>query len=242
MYILKLAEKISQRESRSMKILDLGCGNGSVVFDLINSGLDAYGADIKFKQGANVSMLENAGRIRKIKFAEVYQLPFDDGEFDLVFSEQVMEHVQDHHSVASEIARVLKRDGVSIHRFPSRLRPIESHVFVPFSSVIRLYPWIIFWTALGFHKKKQKGMSISKIASVNIDYLNSSTNYLNGRDLQEIFYQYFDKVYSAPRDYLDISPNFRGRLLGRISRIMPMLLVVYEMFGSRTLVLRLPKK
>lgn len=75
MYLLKLAEKISQQESKYMKVLDLGCGNGEGVFDLLNNGIDAYGADINFKQGVNVSMLENADRIRKIKFAEVYQLP-----------------------------------------------------------------------------------------------------------------------------------------------------------------------
>lgn len=242
MHILQLAEKISQRNFRKLKVLDLGCGNGARVLELIKNGIDAYGADINFKQGVNVSWLEDSGRIQKIKFAEVYQLPFNDCQFDLIFSEQVMEHVQDHRSVASEIARVLKRDGISIHRFPSRLRPIESHVFVPFSSVIRFYPWILFWTALGFHKKSQKGMRFSEIASANLHYLNRSTNYLKRRDLQEVFSQCFDQVYSAPRDHLDISPNLRGRVLGHLSRIIPLLLVIYETFGSRTLVLSQPKK
>lgn len=129
-YILQLAEKLSHQSPQNMRVLDLGCGNGSSVLNLLTKNIGAYGVDLKFKQGDSVSELKRSGRIRLIESSEDYHLPFDDNEFDLVFSEQVMEHVQDHLSVASEIARVLKQDGISIHRFPSRLRPIEAHVFV----------------------------------------------------------------------------------------------------------------
>ena len=46
----------------------------------------------------------------------VLELPFTDGEFDVVVSDQVLEHVEGEPQVAiNELFRVLKSDGISLH-------------------------------------------------------------------------------------------------------------------------------
>jgi len=45
-------------------------------------------------------------------------LPFDDGAFDYVWSNAVLEHVRDPHQVAREMVRVLKSGGIAIIQTP----------------------------------------------------------------------------------------------------------------------------
>lgn len=57
-----------------------------------------------------------------LRLADARAMPFADGEFDLVHSNAVFEHLADVPKVLDEIARVLKPDGVAsigVHLFPS---------------------------------------------------------------------------------------------------------------------------
>ncbi len=46
----------------------------------------------------------------------IFKLPFSDGEFDAVVSDQVLEHVEGNpQSAIDETFRVLKRDGIALH-------------------------------------------------------------------------------------------------------------------------------
>jgi SAM-dependent methyltransferase len=64
--------------------------------------------------------------------ADGTQLPFDDGTFDIAFSNSVIEHVGDHEAQV-QFADQIRR--VAAHYFvqtPSRDFPIEPHVLAPF--------------------------------------------------------------------------------------------------------------
>jgi len=111
-------------------ILDLGCGNGNLVNEYRKNGYQAYGCDFEFNNDPNVTYLQESGIIRKIN-STIYRLPFDDNSIDFLTSEQVFEHVMDYSTTLSEIKRVLKPNGFSLHFFPSRYKIIESHVYVP---------------------------------------------------------------------------------------------------------------
>jgi 2-polyprenyl-3-methyl-5-hydroxy-6-metoxy-1,4-benzoquinol methylase len=54
-------------------------------------------------------------------------LPFPDEYFDVVVSNHVIEHVSDQQLHLSEIARVLKPNGVVYLATPNRLWPWEVH-------------------------------------------------------------------------------------------------------------------
>lgn len=103
-------------------VLDFGCGSGRGVIGLRERGYEAYGCDLKFGEEGDIPALARHGHVRLIETAP-YRIPFDDDFFDIVYSCQVFEHVQNDRDVLREIHRVLAPGGVSLHIFPSRYRP-----------------------------------------------------------------------------------------------------------------------
>ena len=70
--------------------------------------------------------------MRFIQIEEDQPLPFRDQEFDLAFSNAVLEHVGDHHRqlrFVGEVTRVSKRGMIAI---PDRRFPVEYHSSIPF--------------------------------------------------------------------------------------------------------------
>lgn len=237
--ILALAQIIDKNNydffvNDNLCILELGCGNGDEVYMLRNKGYDTYGADIQFKKGQHVDMLIKQKYICKINNTK-YHIPFPDESFDIVFSKQVFEHVHNYEETLQELRRVMKPGAIGVHRFPSRLRPVESHVKVPFSSVIRNYKWILFWTYMGFLKKNQKHLKPEFIAQKNLDYLNSCTNYMSGHKILKKFQAEFSKAGFAEKYWFMVSPNKRGHVLGRFNTVVPLIALIYRTFWTRVI-------
>jgi len=112
-----LEEPIVRRmigDSRGLKVLDLGCGTGRHALWLAASGAAVTGVD--FSEG----MLEEARRkpgaeqIRFLRHDLHTPLPLGDGEFDLVVSGLVLEHLRELDGFFREIKRVLKTDGRAV--------------------------------------------------------------------------------------------------------------------------------
>jgi SAM-dependent methyltransferase len=133
------------RLSPGATILDFGCGIGSSVRALLAQGYDAYGVDVleywdrdfdKYWLIGDKPPPEVAERLKLADPAN-YRLPFEDGTFDFCFSDQVFEHIFDYKTTMSEIVRVLKPSGLSLHNFPGPNNFMEGHVNLPF-------PWLCF--------------------------------------------------------------------------------------------------
>lgn len=78
------------------KILDYGCGAGEIVEAGIRRGLDIYGAETFYEGGNTREAVRAKGLLgNRIKEIQNGRLPFADGSFALVVSNQVLEHVQD---------------------------------------------------------------------------------------------------------------------------------------------------
>ncbi len=78
---------------RDKKVLDLGCGYGSMVAGLVTWGADAYGIDLSDyaieKGKKEADYLEN-----RIFQGSIHDLSrFEDNSFDLIYSNQVFEHL-----------------------------------------------------------------------------------------------------------------------------------------------------
>ena len=219
------------------KVLDFGCGNGSLVYGWLEMGFDAHGCDLRFKSGPEVENLQNAGRIRLIPLSP-YRLPYPDASFDAVFTNTVMEHVRDYPATLAEIRRVLKSGSVSLHMFPARGRPLEPHIFVPLGTIIQNRLWLMLWAFLGVRKESQKGKSWQIVAEENYAYLKSSTNYLRGGAIEKHFRGSFGEVLYVERSFLKSSFNRRGRRLYRWGQKLPGLFLLYRTLWARVILAR----
>lgn len=216
-------------------IVDLGCGDGKLVHDYRQLGYEAFGCDFEFKKGEHVDYMRGAGIIRLIESAP-YHLPFEDGSVDFLVSNQVLEHVRDYSATLSEIKRVLKPGGMSLHIFPSRYTPIEPHLFVPFGTVLQKKWWLMLWAVLGIRNQYQKELSVRETLADNSGYLKNHTNYLTKEEIRTHCKKYFTDVRFCEDDFLKYSR--RGRIIYLLSRALPFLPALYSTLRSRVLFLR----
>jgi SAM-dependent methyltransferase len=114
-YPAQLTEHLSGRYLagyRGAKLLDLGSGRGEFLHGFARPGFDALGIDRsrpsapKFSEPVVVGDYERAG------------LPFADGEFSVLFSKSVFEHISDISSLLRECHRVLAPAGRMIALVP----------------------------------------------------------------------------------------------------------------------------
>jgi ubiquinone/menaquinone biosynthesis C-methylase UbiE len=184
----------------SSKILDFGCGKGNETYLFRKMGFKAYGCDIKNSFEATLAvckeekLIDADENIFGIIDLNDYRIPFADETFDYVYSNQVFEHVQNYSEALSEIHRVLKPGGTSVHFFPARYRPIECHVFVPFAGIFRGYGYLSFWAFLGIRNPHQKGLSFKEVAKNNHHYLNTRTTYFKKAEIQEKVFHQFENI------------------------------------------------
>ena len=213
-------------------IVDLGCGAGNLVNEYRKHNYQAYGCDFEFKDGPYVADMQSTGIIRKIN-TSVYRLPFDDSSVDFLISDQVFEHVKDYPAMISEIDRVLKPRGMSLHFFPSRYRLIEPHVFVPFASMIQKYYWLKIWGFLGVRTDDQKGLSAKETADQNYDYLINRTSYLTRSELRS----YCNARFSKVRFCEDVFFKYikRAPFLYDLSKVLSFLPFIYSTIRTRVL-------
>lgn len=103
------------RIRQDSRILDCGCGPGSVTVGLAawapqgeTIGIDVNGAQLAGAQASAQSLgLENV----YFREADIFNLPFEDNSFDFVFAQTVFCHIPDRDKALQEIRRVLRPGG-----------------------------------------------------------------------------------------------------------------------------------
>lgn len=116
------------------RILDIGCGSGRHTCAAYRfKDVSAIGADLnpaelgeaRERLQLQERLDENHGGMWGLTMADVSAIPFEDNFFDLVICAEVLEHIEDDRSAASEIIRVLKPGHnlvISVPRFwPERI-------------------------------------------------------------------------------------------------------------------------
>lgn len=97
-----------------MRVLDIGCGSGDIwAYRPLPDDLFITMADMS--EGMLAAAKERTKDVKNARFefiqADACAMPFEDGQYDMVFASHMLFHVQDLFSALSEIARVLKPDG-----------------------------------------------------------------------------------------------------------------------------------
>jgi len=106
------------------RVLVDGCGVGMYVNALQPYSDEVYGIDIEAEH-LNIAAGNAPGAGLQLAMCE--ELPYVDNYFDLVFSHEVLEHVQDDRAAAAEMMRVLRPGGRAVIFVPNRLYPFETH-------------------------------------------------------------------------------------------------------------------
>jgi len=103
-------------EKLEIKILDVGCGTGASTIAFSKAGYKVFAIDSS-EQAINIAINNSIVAGVKINFqvADFHSLPFDDNEFDAVFSEGVLYYGNrnDFTTGNTEIYRVLKKGGIA---------------------------------------------------------------------------------------------------------------------------------
>jgi len=99
-----------------MRLLDCGCGPGSITVDLAQAVApgEVIGIDLREDALAQGRALASDRGIANVTFqtASIYQLPYPDGSFDVTFACAVIQHLGAPLTALQEMRRVLKPGGI----------------------------------------------------------------------------------------------------------------------------------
>jgi len=79
-----------------------------------------------------------SGEVEGMVIADAADLPFEDDSFDLIFSSNVLEHVEQLDVAFSEMKRVLAPGGIMIHSMPTGTWKVVQLLLRPVASVVKI--------------------------------------------------------------------------------------------------------
>jgi SAM-dependent methyltransferase len=196
---------------RRVRILDVGCGSGALIAYLqqtlpvleLQLEIELYGLDVidhgVQEDGFFTRTLESLqGRAPGVDWAERLSAitidapwPFADGFFDMVISNQVLEHVRDHQRFFSEVERTLRLGGCSFHLFPVRESVVDGHLRIQWVlrmlnfDLLRSYIHACSRFGLGCYNRRS-GETSENYAERHADYMLQFTNYPTYRNLLQL--------------------------------------------------------
>ena len=120
-YIEKMIER--NEIPRGARILDVGCGPGELIINLLRREYDVWGVDISRAMVEEaIDLIQNHGfpGWNQAVAGDIETLAFRDGYFDVVVAAGVIEYQKDDMDTILEVARVLKGDGYFILNVTNR--------------------------------------------------------------------------------------------------------------------------
>lgn len=212
------------------RVLDYGCGAGATVKSLAEAGFDAYGFDV-------VDYVEEPSN--RIAIGCPSRLPYPDGYFDMVFSDQVFEHAKDQDRVFAELVRITRRGGVHLHVIPAKWQIIEPHIYVPLGGLIGYRWWYRFWATLGIRNEFQQGLSARQVAELNHRFFREGLNYVSTRRYRRLWRSLGYRAQFVEHHYMAASEKTWVRTLAHLAWL-PGLRSLIRTFWVRIVALECP--
>jgi SAM-dependent methyltransferase len=142
---LKLRYLLADLEPVRGKVLDVGCGAGSVAKAVKRArpDLDVAACDVS-RSALAIAEASPEGVV--FRAAEAEKLPYPDGEFDAVWIFDVLEHVEKPELVLREVARVLRPGGRFHIVLPLEGQPWTLYRFIGLASFCGLPVTATSWS------------------------------------------------------------------------------------------------
>ncbi len=121
-YLRHYVELVIHHAPSQSKILDVGCGNGISARLLNQADFDVVGTDI------SPLFLEEALRWENprlhYRVCDVMELPFESESFDVICSNELIEHLPDVETALTEMMRVVRKGGRIVISGPNLCSPL----------------------------------------------------------------------------------------------------------------------
>lgn len=262
-----VARRAAYLDKDLVRVLDAGCGKGQLMLSILEwvpmltgKKVEVYGFDVsehgvqdrkRFEDdlerlGEVHPAMDWRDRIRVVSEGDPW--PFTSGMFDIVVSNQVLEHVRDGDAFFEEHGRVLKLEGSGLHCFPTKHVIKEQHVCVPWAHRIkeerRRAKWMRLAYALGSGRRDKLRACPKadrwRVAKEQAEYVSRYTCYRSMQELESVLrkhgmicsYEYTPQFYterlrerwSQGRNLAvvegPLAPAFTGRALAAVLRYL----------------------
>lgn len=188
------------------RVLDYGCGAGTTVVAGRNAGLDIYGCEVFYEGGSYREDARRSGLLGTvIRELRDGRIDFPDATFDVVMSNQVLEHVEDLDLVVDEVARILTPGGLFLSLFPDDTVIREGHCGIPFVHWFHAGSKTRYYYALGLRRLgfgyHIRDKSAQEWTANFMTWLDNYTFYRSRREIIRSFERHFT-VTLAEDDYI----------------------------------------
>jgi 2-polyprenyl-3-methyl-5-hydroxy-6-metoxy-1,4-benzoquinol methylase len=167
---------LKQGFAKDVKILDVGCNYGSLIYNLYNLGYkNVKGIDIN-KESLKKGQEEYKLISKRISYYLGDKIPFKNESFDVVLMLDVIEHIPDVQTfLKEEVFRVLKQGGVFAFQTPNKWINI-TWVYID----NRFNPFVRWWKvhcSLQTPRTLKKILTSSNFSEIVLEKQNILTNH-----------------------------------------------------------------
>lgn len=119
-FLLLLKKQLLTIKGKS--VLDIGCGDGVLIYKFAKEGAVCSGIDLSFdavKYAKHIT--ESKGYNISLSSGSCEKIHYKSNIFDIIVCSDVIEHLENPHLLLQEVKRLLKRGGIAVISTPLRL-------------------------------------------------------------------------------------------------------------------------